>query len=117
MFFISDPNFIDGSVGIPSDYRYFYGISMYDPISTGLGSSQRAYLSTYFNIIGFPLVNRDFFNNKTIKIKTNENGDFIFMLTTCSTSSHILSLTLYFYLEKYEQHKLIFKHSIHNLFD
>lgn len=117
LYFVSDPNFIDGSVGIPSDYRYFYGISMYDPISTGLGSAERAYLSSYFKINGFPLANRDFFNNKVIKFTTNNNGDYTFMLTTCTTSSHILSFTAYFYLKDYEQHKLIYSHSVHNIFD
>ena len=117
LYFVNEPDFIDGSVGIPSDFKYYYGISMYDPISLRQNYTVRGLISTYFNLYSYPLIqDPTWFNNKIIKIKTDNQGNFTFMLVACGNPRHYLKLTAYFYLQDYSQHKLIFNHSLHNIF-
>lgn len=117
LYFVNKPDFVDGSVGIPSDFKYFYGSSMYDPISLGHYYTDRGLISTYFNLYSYPLIqDPTWFNNKIIKIKTDNQGNFTFMLVVCSNPQHYLKLTAYIYLQDYSQHKLIFSHSVHNIF-
>lgn len=117
LYFVNEPDFVDGSVGIPSDYKYFYGSSMYDPISLGQNATVRGFISTYFNLYSYPLIqDPSFFNNKEINIKTDNQGNFTFMLVVCGNPQHYLKMTVYFYLKGYERHKLIFSHSVHNIF-
>lgn len=51
LYFVNEPDFVDGSVGIPSDFKYFYGTSMYDPISLRQNYEARGLISTQLTLI------------------------------------------------------------------
>ena len=71
---------------------------MYDPISLGQFYTVRGLISTYFNLYSYPLIQYPtWFNNKIIKIKTDNQGNFTFMLVACDNPLHYLKLTAFLF--------------------
>lgn len=96
------------SFGLPSDYAYYYGIGIFSS-KLNRGEYGGLYISTYLNVLR--ISDLEYFNNKIFSFTTDNNGNFTFLQSNCPTRGHYSNLTLYFYLNGYPNHQLIF----HNL--
>lgn len=102
-------DFTHGSLGTLNDYHYFMGIIFYDPQCK---STDDIYTSTYLGISN--IKNISSFQNIEMSFTTDNNGNFTFQQLNCYYKGHNSNFTLYFYLNNYPQHKLIFSNYLQN---
>lgn len=98
-----------GSLGIPSDFRYFIGITLSDPYY----STSLFYYSTYFNSYYSDMKE---LSMKEFTFTTDSNGDFIFRVDNCPARGHLAHFIMNIYVYGYHQKSLTFDYLLPRIF-
>ena len=98
-----------GSLGIPSDYRYFIGITLSDPYY----SINNFYYSTYFNSYYSDMKD---LSMKEFTFTTDSNGDFIFRVDNCPARGHLAHFIMNIYVYGYHSKSLTFDYLLPRIF-